>query len=190
MNILYLGKYKSRFDHVINHLRRLPPNSRVLELCFGDIYIANYCKKAGHQWRGIDINEGFVKKARGLGYEADYGDLTVIDKFPSADACIIAGSLYHFYPNETFNILAKMFEAADLIVISEPVLNLSSRRGLLGFIARRAASVGKRNENFRYDSSSLLLMLDKYKSRLNFRVISIQSAGKDSIVTLVKNEKC
>src|SRR5688572_15763466 len=136
MNVLYAGGYKERFNRVIEQIRDLPPNSQILELCFGDTYIADHCKRNGHHWRGIDLNNHFVEQAKKLGYDAHVEDLTISKELPKADVCIMIGSLYHFYPN-TPSILSKMLNAADTIIISEPVSNLSSRKGIIGFFAGR-----------------------------------------------------
>ena len=99
----------------------------------------------------------------------------------------MAGSLYHFYPHHTFEILEKMLFAASTVVISEPVVNLSSRKGLLGFIAKRAASVGKRQESFRFTAATLSTLLKEYSASLHFDIVSVQSIGKDSIMILKKH---
>lgn len=186
MNILYGGRYKERFYQVIEQIKDLPANSQILELCFGDTYIAEYCKSHGHQWKGIDLNEYFVRKAQDLGFDALYADLVTCQKLPNANVCIMVGSLYHFYP-DTLSILSKMVEAADTVVISEPVSNLSSRSGIIGFIAKRAASVGKGHEAFRYDASSFTAVISEYSALLNYRIVSKHRYGKDLIIKIIKN---
>jgi len=189
MNMLYAGGYRGRFDHITENLMNLTAGTRILELCFGDIYVAEYCKKKGLVWTGIDINNKFVTRARRLGYNAHQSDLVTLDELPKADVCIMAGSLYHFHPHHTFQILEKMVDAADRLIISEPVSNLSSRRGLIGFLAKRAASIGKGNEEFRYNFPLLLATLKEHGSSLDCRVVSVKSIYKDSIIILEKNEK-
>jgi hypothetical protein len=186
MNILYGGRYKERFYQVIEQIKDLPANSQILELCFGDTYIADYCKKNGHRWKGIDLNKYFVSKAQNLGYDALYGDLVTCQKLPKANVCIMVGSLYHFHPN-TFSMLSKMLEAADTIIISEPVSNLSSRKGVIGFFAKRAASVGKGHETFRYDAASFTAMIGECSALLNYRIASTRAYGKDLIIKFIKN---
>jgi hypothetical protein len=95
------------------------------------------------------------------------------------------GSLYHFHPN-TKQILGKILQAISLVIISEPVLNLSSRKGIVGAIAKRSANAGKGNESFRYNRSSFLDMLQTYSEALNFRYEILHGQGKDLIVKLVK----
>lgn len=186
MNILYLGKYKQRFKSIVTELEKLPPHSKILELCFGDIYIAEYCQRKGHAWKGIDINEHFVKHAQKSGYEAYYQDLTAIEVLPKSDLCIMIGSLYHFHPN-TETMLTKMLSASDTIVLSEPVSNLSSSKGLIGYLAKRAANTGKGHEEFRYNESSLLALLNTYCDKYNCKIVSSYHLGKDLMVKLTKN---
>ena len=188
MNILYFGQYRKRFDHIIKNLKGLNPNARVLELCFGDIYIAEWCKRMNFSWQGIDLNRKFVQFAKGLGHSAQQGDLIIMNELPSADVCIMAGSFYHFHPANTFAVLKKMLDAANHVIISEPIENLSSKSGLIGFLAKRAAGVSKRNEEFRFDLTSLLSVLTKYSTPLHFKVVSVESIRKDSIVILEKHE--
>ena len=188
MNLLYLGRYRKRFNVVIQQIKLLPSGASILELCFGDVYIAEFCKKAGYHWKGLDINKHFVKTAQQMGFDADYADLEALEVFPKGDACIMMGSLYHFHSN-TAAILSKMLQATDNIIISEPVSNLSSNQGLLGFLARRAANAGKGNETFRYDKSSFMAMIDANSKPLGYDRTIIEEQGKDLVVKLIKNEK-
>ena len=186
MNLLYGGGYKERFNKVIEQIPDLPSNSQILELCFGDTFIADYCKEKGYQWKGIDLNEHFVKTAQKLGYDATCEDIAICKDLPKAKVCIMIGSLYHFHPN-TFPMLRKMVEAADTIIISEPVSNLSDNKGIIGFFAKRAANVGKGDETFRYDSTSFLSMIHENGSLLDFKILSSRRYKKDLIITLIKN---
>jgi hypothetical protein len=183
MNILYLGKYKKRFHPVIQHIQSLATGSRVLELCFGDIYLAEFCKNAGYKWSGLDINKQFVKVAQNMGFDAHYADLSEMAVLPAADVCIMMGSLYHFYP-DTGNILRKMIKASENVVISEPISNLSAKGGLIGFLAKRAANAGKGHEDFRYDKRSLMKLFEDKKDILGFEIIAVEDHGKDLIVKL------
>jgi hypothetical protein len=186
MNILYGGRYKGRFYEVIEQIKDLPANSQILELCFGDTYIADYCKKNGHRWKGIDLNKHFVRNAQKLGYDASYDDLASRQELPKANVCIMVGSLYHFYP-DTLPMLSKMVKAANTIIISEPVSNLSNRKGIIGFLAKRSASVGQGHETFRYDAVSFPAMINEYSAILNYTIVSTQRFGKDLIIKIIKN---
>lgn len=185
MTVLYGGKYKLRFQPIINEVQRLPPQSRVLELCFGDIFIAAACKKAGHSWLGQDINAEFVRQAQNLGYNAQYGDLLKASALPKADLCIMMGSFYHFHKHE-IEVLAKMLDAAPIILFSEPVSNLSSKKGLLGFIARRAANAGNGEESFRYNRETFLTFLNDASKQLKFSFEEVAHLNRDLIIKIQK----
>ena len=188
MNLLYLGRYKRRFDPVVDEVRQLPKGSRVLELCFGDIYLAEFCRKAGYKWTGLDINPNFVRTAQRMGFEAREADLKTEYDLPRVEVCIMMGSLYHFYP-DTANIIAKMLKAASLVLISEPVSNFSSNTGIIGFIAKRTANAGKGHELFRYNKHSFLAMLDQHSAQMQYQCTTVREHGKDLIVKLMKNER-
>jgi hypothetical protein len=186
MNFLYLGKYKKRFEPIIDQIKGLPPHSSILELCFGDIQIADFCKKSGYRWKGLDVNENFVNAAQKRGFDAVVQDLTSKENLPAADVCIMIGSLYHFHPN-TSEIIAKMLTSARVVIVSEPVLNLSSQKGVIGYLARRAANAGKGHEEFRYNKLTLMDTLRQHSEALNYRIAEVLSYGKDLIVKLEKN---
>lgn len=188
MNILYLGRYKRRFRPVIQQINNLPQNSSMLELCFGDVYIAQFCRQAGYRWKGLDVNNNFVKTAQRMGFDAYYEDLAKLEVFPKADVCIMMGSLYHFHP-DTGSMLKKMFNASRMVVISEPVSNLSSQTGLIGFLAKRSANAGKGHEPFRYNKQTFIAMIEKNGGVLGYHVTAVKDHGKDIIVKLQKNEK-
>ncbi|MDO1450978.1 hypothetical protein Q0590_32185 [Rhodocytophaga aerolata] len=185
MNILYAGKYNNRFTEVINLLKELPPGSSVLELCFGDTYIAEHCKKSKVRWVGVDLNPHFVKKAVAKGYEAIEGNVLTTKNLPESNICIMMGSLYHFH-NTLEDVFSRILASSPVVIISEPVKNLSSSSGLIGYIARRSAKVGKGNEEFRYNEVTLLEALEKLKFVFNFNIEVVQRTGKDILVKLQK----
>jgi hypothetical protein len=58
------------------------------------------------------------------------------------------GSLYHFY-DEIESLLFKMLNSAPLVIISYPVRNLSSKKGMIGKISRKLTNEDKEPESFR-----------------------------------------
>ena len=155
MNILYLGGYSNRFKDVISCAKFLKNKDKILELCFGDIYIAQWAKSAGLKYIGIDVNEVFVRYALGKGIDARLEDLHTISKLPDASVAVMLGSLYHFH-NDLRKFVDLVMASAQRFIISEPVKNLSSHKGLIGWIARRSAKVGHENKSFRYDEHVLI----------------------------------
>jgi hypothetical protein len=185
MNVLYTAGYKNRFEKVILVLKKLKP-SQVVELCFADIFIAEYCKSKGIGWQGFDSNEYFVKRARSKGFNAENIDLSVISKLPKADAYVIMGSLYHFSESDN-NILAKMLESSNKIIISEPIKNLSDQKGVIGWIAKKMSNAGKGDEGFRYNITTFKEMLEAESLKLNFTFTVVDFYKKDIIVVIEKN---
>jgi hypothetical protein len=182
MNVLYLGGYKERYKRLFKHVKTA---ESILELCFGDLLLAEYCKNNNIAWTGLDINEAFVKRATRKGFNAFCNDINGMDFFPKAKLIVIAGSFYHFAENAD-NLLKKMIEASENIIISEPVVNISAQNGLLGFIARYSANTGKKHELFRYNEKSLLGFLDKNKVKMGFNYKIIERYRKDIIIEIIK----
>ena len=123
LKILYKGKYEDRFHDVIKLI--LPTDKKIIELCFADIHIAEFCSTTKKKWIGYDLNQKFVEFANKKGHEAYLTDLLVESNIKSGDLCIMMGSLYHF--NRSLKkIISKMLNTAPRIIISEPIVNFSN----------------------------------------------------------------
>lgn len=185
MNFLYTFGYRERFARVINILEQHHP-ANVLELCFGDIIIAQYCKNAGIQWTGLDFNSYFVEYAKRKKLDARLVDLLNIQQLPKAEVCIIAGSLYHFH-NDVHSLFSKILQSSDKIILSEPIKNLSVFNGIIGWLAKKISDAGKGSEKFRYNSDSLQKMLKEESYLLNFNFKKVDFYKKDIIIVIEKN---
>ena len=179
MSVLYVGKYKRRFKR-INALLKPKPNT-VIELCFGDIYIAEHCKKNGIEWKGYDINERFVNNATKHHYNAILKDVNELDVFEKCDTYIITGSLYHF-KNNSIEILRKMIASSRQVIISEPIKNISTAKGFVGTIASRFTNAGNGNEKFRFNETTFLTMLNELNA--NYKIITID---KDILIQITND---
>jgi len=153
LNLLYLGRYRQRFDRVLARLDRRR-DKRLVELCFGDIYIAQWCVKHRIEYLGIDVNPSFVNWARARGHNVLRADLRERPPLGASDVVVIAGSLYHFHDILDEFIHWAMASTRRLI-IAEPIRNWASRNDVWGRIAGRLANAGAGPENFRYDANSL-----------------------------------
>lgn len=183
MNLLYSAKYSQRFKDIYSRIS--DSDSSVLDLCFGDIYIAKKCREQGKRWQGYDLNESFVKNAVKNGFDAEVKDLLKLEKLPKADVCIMSGSLYHF--NDMLDdVLSKMLKCAPKIIISEPIKNISSQKGLPGKFAQIFTNAGKGSESFRFNEKSFRTMLDRYAEKFKFSYIVI-SVDRDILVE-IKND--
>lgn len=179
LNVLYSGDYRNRFVDIITCLET--PKT-VVELCFGDIYIAKYCADNNIDWCGFDLNESFVRYAQGLGYKAELADLMQLKDLPQCEACLMQGSLYHFHDKLDF-IFNLVFASTKRFIISEPIKNISSSSGLLGRIARVSANAGNGAERFRYTEFTLIETLDKYKTKYKFDY-KVLSKKRDIVIEI------
>jgi hypothetical protein len=181
MNVLYQGRYRRRFGNI---LELLDPGVRsVCDVCFGDVYIAQWCSEHGVEWTGIDLNRNFCRNARRQGFNAIEGDIFSID-LPAADVYVMAGSLYHFHTS-----LARVFdmvlERTSRFIISEPVRNLSTSGGIIGWWAARSADPGTGDVAFRFNEKSLRDSVERQRERIGFtyRVISVD---RDMLLEIVR----
>ncbi len=181
MNLLYKGKYAERFDSI----RKLIDDKdvKVLELCFGDIFIADWCNTTGKKWVGIDINPTFVSYAKSKGFDARRVDLKKIKSLPHADICILVGSLYHF-GDDIEQILSLMLNAAPKLIISEPIKNLSQQSGIVGHIARLSANAGTGQEKFRFTRETLLAEIRRLSKKLNYTYSLEKDFGRDLVMVI------
>jgi hypothetical protein len=180
MNLLYLGRYRRRFKDITNLLEQKDNN--IVELCFGDIIVAEYCKESARHWVGYDINGVFVNYALKHGHNAVSTDILSLESLPDADVLIFAGSLYHFNEN-MHKIWQLMTSCASKIILSEPVKNITSIKNFVGKIGARASTVRNGAEAFRFDRRSLIEMLDRIKETYNF-TYEIVSEKKDILIII------
>jgi hypothetical protein len=159
-----------------------PEDRQIIELCFGDIYIAEYCKRSLRQWTGYDINDVFVNYALERGHNAVSADILSLKKLPQADVLIFAGSLYHFNEN-LHHIWQLMTSCATKIILSEPIKNITSIKNFIGKIGARASAVRNGAEAFRFERDSLIEMLDYFQETYNF-TYEIVSEKKDILIII------
>ena len=179
MNILYLGFYKRRFNNITRLISR--DSKSVVEFCFGDVFIAKYCRDNGIDWIGYDLNEEFVNYAVTHEFNAIIKDILLLEDFPQCDTYIMIGSLYHF-KEYSLEILTKMIKSSKQVIISEPIKNIATAKGLLGDIARKSTNAGKGSEGFRYNLSTFTELMSKLN--VNYKIVSID---KDILIE-IKND--
>lgn len=178
MNFLYGMKYKKRFENIISLINN--EEKDIVELCFGDTFIAKYAKENNKNWKGFDINDSFVSYAIAEGFDATNKNI-LLDSIPKSDVCIMAGSLYHFIDNIEF-VLGKMLKSSKKVIISEPIKNLSNNK-YIGFFAKKSANAGNGEEEFRFTEISFLNILNQYKIKLSFEYEIIKK-DRDILVVL------
>lgn len=180
VNILFLGKYKARFNKVTTLLDPAS-DKKITELCFGDIYIAKWCKEHGVEYLGIDLNPHFVEMAEKAGYNVMAMNLRENLSFPKSDVVIMMGSLYHFH-DILDSLIDRIMLSCNRLIISEPIKNLASRKDIFGFIARHSTNAGSGEENFRFDENSLresMKLVSKEKYLMDFSIVD-----KEAVVVM------
>lgn len=179
MNLLYKGRYSQRFLNILKLIGNEVHS--VCEPCFGDTAIAEWCTARGIQWTGIDCNHHFCQRARKHGFNAIESDLFALE-MSDADLFIMAGSLYQFHDRLSL-LFDLILSHTGRFILSEPIRNLSSRQGLIGWWAKRSANPGSGHAPFRYNEQSLLDALQGQKRRkgFNFRVVS---SNRDMLIEI------
>jgi len=181
MQLLYKGQYHKRFTKLFPVLKA----KKITELCFGDTIIANYCKQNKIEWTGYDVNLPFIKTAQKANLNAICGDVLKIESFAKADICLIIGSLYHFH-NSLEALISKMFNCAPVIILSEPIKNLTQSKGIIGKLAKGSSDINGLNQNFRFNEQTLMEKLKILSLTLNFKIEIIEKFNKDIIIRLSK----
>ena len=181
MSLLYHGQYGARFKRVAAGIRNT--DRTVLELCFGDVPLAEYCRQQGKEWIGLDVNDVFVAHAVKRGFDARRADLYEMTVFPACDVCIMMGSLYHFRA-QLPELFRRMKAASGRLILSEPVKNWTNSNRLLRFLARKGTRVGAKDEDFRFDEHALLAALNGLKATVGLDY-HVSSVTRDMIVEVV-----
>lgn len=182
MFLLYSGSYSKRLQILFPHIRGKTLN----ELCFGDTLVAAYCRSHNIDWQGYDVNNYFVKRAVRKGYAAANADIMTLKRLNTGDTALIAGSLYHFINNgdQLFELLMLHHQR---VIISEPVINLSSDGNLPGKIARFFSATGAGDASQRFNSGSLYKTIVHYAKKYNFTISESFLFKKDQIFVLDKS---
>lgn len=181
MNLLYRGSYAERFRQVCSLIRK--SDETILELCFGDVAVAEYCRQNGKRWIGMDASDAFVKHALKSGFDARKADLLRLDVLPNSSVCIMMGSLYHFEA-QLPSLFLRIKGASARLILSEPVRNWTHASGLLRCLAKLLTRTDAQAETFRFTEASLTRALDDLKNGVGFdyRVVSV---ARDMIVEVV-----
>ena len=74
-------------------------------------------------------------------------------------------------------------QSCNRFIISEPIKNLSSNPGLLGWIARKSANAGQGDEVFRFSELTLIDKINEI-SHGRYTIINHGISGKDIILEL------
>ncbi len=181
MGVLYRGRYRARFDTVINLIQET--DSCVVELCFGDVVVAEACRRRGVNWIGLDASPAFVTHALRCGYDARQADLLRGEPLPTCDLCVMMGALYHF-ESCLCELFALIKRVSRRLVISEPIQNWTSGSGLRRCLAIALTHAGNRAQAFRFTEATLLQTLDRLSREVGFeyRVVGV---SRDMVVEVI-----
>jgi len=181
MGVLYRGRYRERFDPVINLIQA--PDSCVLELCFGDGVVAEACRQRGVKWIGLDASPAFVAHALRGGYDARHADLLNSEPLPTCDLCVMMGSLYHF-ESCLSDLFTRIKRISKRFVISEPIQNWTACSGIRRFLAIALTRAGNRAQAFRFTEATLLQALDRLSREVGFEY-HVVGVSRDMIVEVI-----
>jgi len=182
MNLLYGFAYKKRFEKLYHFIN----GKSVNEFCFGDLYIASFCRKNNIAWHGYEFNTSFVGRAIKKGYSASQTDLIHENIIPThSDVNLVIGSLYHFHERPE-NIMNALFADTGRVIISEPVSNIASKSDFRGRLAARVSDAGSGPECYRFNEQSLMKIIDLSCEKYNFTLYKKEYFKKDLIIVLDK----
>jgi hypothetical protein len=181
MGLLYRGRYRARFGPVTDLIRE--SDQCVLELCFGDVVVAETCRRLGVNWVGLDVSPAFVQHALRSGYDARQADLLRGAPLPTCDLCVMMGSLYHF-ESCLSELFTRIKRVSKRLVISEPIQNWTSGRGIRRCLAIALTRASNRTQAFRFTETTLLQTLDRLSREVGFeyRVVSM---SRDMVVEVI-----
>jgi len=180
MRVLYGRHYGAR-QRAIAAL--IPEDSTVLELCCGPgtLYRRRLAGKRV-QYRGLDINQGFLRRVRRSGAEAREWDVRSPDALPPADYVLMQASLYHFMDDPRPLIRRMVAAARREVILAEPVHNVAKQPGPLGAIAARLTDPGTGPQPDRYDEPSLDRVLEPFASLVRDR--TLLPGGREKVYVL------
>ncbi len=129
---LYGRKLDERFVSVAAHIDK---DDSVLELCVGEgeLY-KRYLAGCTKQYLGLDFSEAQVERGRAAGIPLERADIRDIE-FEPCDTVVMMGSLYQFLPDAKSLLERMLLAARKRVIITEPVQNVSQKKGLLSHIA-------------------------------------------------------
>ena len=176
MRFLYGKNFEARYRAIAE---LIPDNANVTEVCAGDGYLfRKYLKKKNIKYIGLDINSSFVKYGQQNNIPIMKHDLFT-DEIPSSDYVIIHGSLCQFIPNHEVIVKKLLAASKNVLLIAEPVRNLSSSSNpLVAFIAKYSANPGDNHAVHRFNKDTLI---DFFQHFREFKEVKEMDGGRELI---------
>ena len=180
------GSYFKEFDIAFNLLPK--ETKSVIELCFGDIYIAKSCREKNISWTGYDISSYFVNHAKKKKYNAALVDLHKIPLKGKYDVAIISRSLYQF-KSDLIYIIASILNVSNTIIICESIKSLSNSRSyFIRKFANKITHSGDKEHIFRYTNDSIKEDIKFIADKFKLNIITEILTDKTVFYLLAKNE--
>ena len=177
MWLLYRRERDRERDRV---LAAIAPGSSVVDLCCGDCRIAPALLARNCTYLGLDINVGFLERARRRGLDVRYwaGEPHEI---PEADVICMLSSLYQFIPDEANMVGTMVSRARKRAIITEPVRNwATSSFPLLRTIAESLTRVNGRSFPERLSEQNMIALAELAKR--NGASATLAGLGRDVVL--------
>jgi SAM-dependent methyltransferase len=160
MRVGYGRDYAARYALVADLVAgRIGAGGSVLELCCGDLALYQHLARRGlvGTYLGLEQSPAMLRLARRRGVDVRRFDVRAGGALPTADAVLMQASFYQFH-DVADTLLPRLWAAAQrLLVVAEPVRNVSqSRSRLARWLARSLTRTDGRVHTFRYTEATLL----------------------------------
>ena len=167
MRVAYGPDYESRYALIADVVAdRIAGPGDFLEPCCGDLALYHHLARRGlaRSYLGLEQSPAMLGLARRRGVDVRAFDVRAGGELPTADTVIMQASLYQFH-DIADTLLPRLWAAARrLLVIAEPVRNLSqSRYGAAHWAARVLSRTNDRVHTFRYTEATLLDLYQRCK---------------------------
>jgi SAM-dependent methyltransferase len=162
MRLAYRQDYRARHTLIADMIGR---STNVLELCCGGLELYRHLATRGlvRAYIGLEQSPAMLRLGKRRGVDVRAFDVRAGGELPRAETVIMQASLYQFH-DLAETLLGRLWTAARrLLVIAEPVRNLSqSRNTLARWLARELTrTVDGRVHAFRYTEAALLDLYDR-----------------------------
>lgn len=165
MRLLYGRHYRDRMRAVAD---QVPAGASVIELCCGPgTLYKRYLRTHVSSYTGLDVNPGFVRALQAQGIDARLVDLRASQPLPTGEVVLMQASLYHFLPAAEPIVEQMLAAASRLVVVSEPIRNLSSSdHAVIGRLGRKASDPGDGGGEGRFTETTLDRLMERFANRL------------------------
>ncbi len=184
MMALYGRHYAARYQAIAE---LIPDRAEVLELCCGPgILYKRYLRHKNVRYRGLDVNDKFIRNLLRHGIAAERWDLRSERPLPSAEYVVMQASLYHFLPDAAV-MLARMLNAAHkAVVIAEPIRNFtSSKWPIVAYLSRKLTDPGGGAAGKRFVEKTLDELVEQQRALLRREFLA--PGGREKIYLFKKD---